>query len=33
MDAVHATTEDEDFRVGMNDTADVVGVFDARVGY
>jgi len=33
VDAVNATSEGEDFRIGVSDAADVVGVFDARVGY
>ena len=33
MDAVHGAGEDEDFRIGVSEVTDVVGVFDAGVGY
>src|SRR5215831_1051289 len=32
MDAVHAVGRDEESRIGVSEAADVVGVFDARVG-
>src|SRR6516225_4952136 len=33
MDTVHAAKGDKDLRIGVSRAADVVGVFDARVGY
>jgi hypothetical protein len=33
MDVVHDAGEDEDFRIGVSEVTDVVGVFDAGVGY
>jgi len=33
MGVVRGAGEDEDFRIGVSDVTDVVGVFDAGVGY